>query len=377
MKLKKVCALICCMAVMCTTIACSDNKVKDEEYNVDDSNTEEVIEHAKEDVVQYLTDGALLSSDTIMTVNGADVSASYLLYWVASSISDYGYSNASAMDEDNGDDSTIGEEILNEAKNTATYYLSIRQQAEDRSLTLDDDQQEEVTNYMESLDENSLMYYSTNEDDQKNIYETYLYSMELQNTLYGDEGEYTVSDDDLKTYMGDNEYLTADYMFFGNGGDSEQAADEALQRAEKVYDTIKNVNEDDFENVFAEEQENADVSETDHTFYVGGGEDEKFANGVADLEIGETALIQSDSGVYIAHRKELNTDSIKEECAYNLFYQQLDNWSEEAKVATSSNYDKIDIRKFCEKLLTLQNAITETENAEAENAEDTSTVVDE
>ena len=377
MKLKKVCALICCMAVMCTTIACSDNKVKDEEYNVDDSNTEEVIEHAKEDVVQYLTDGALLSSDTIMTVNGADVSASYLLYWVASSISDYGYSNASAMDEDNGDDSTIGEEILNEAKNTATYYLSIRQQAEDRSLTLDDDQQEEVTNYMESLDENSLMYYSTNEDDQKNIYETYLYSMELQNTLYGDEGEYTVSDDDLKTYMGDNEYLTADYMFFGNGGDSEQAADEALQRAEKVYDTIKNVNEDDFENVFAEEQENADVSETDHTFYVGGGEDEKFASGVADLEIGETALIQSDSGVYIAHRKELNTDSIKEECAYNLFYQQLDNWSEEAKVATSSNYDKIDIRKFCEKLLTLQNAITETENAEAENAEDTSTVVDE
>ena len=168
MKLKKVCALICCMAVMCTTIACSDNKVKDEEYNVDDSNTEEVIEHAKEDVVQYLTDGALLSSDTIMTVNGADVSASYLLYWVASSISDYGYSNASAMDEDNGDDSTIGEEILNEAKNTATYYLSIRQQAEDRSLTLDDDQQEEVTNYLESLDENSLMYYSTNEDNKKN-----------------------------------------------------------------------------------------------------------------------------------------------------------------------------------------------------------------
>lgn len=371
MKLKKVCALICCMAVMCTTIACSDNKVKDEEYNVDDSNTEEVIENAKEDVVQYLTDGALLSSDTVMTVNGADVSASYLLYWVASNISDYGYSNASAMDEDNGDDSTIGEEILNEAKNTATYYLSIRQQAEDRSLTLDDDQQEEVTNYMESLDENSLMYYSTNEDDQKNIYETYLYSMELQNTLYGDEGEYTVSDDDLKTYMGDNEYLTADYMFFGNSGDSEQAAEEALQRAQEVYDTIKNVNEDEFENVFAEEQENADVSETNHTFCVGGGEDEKFASGVADLEIGETALIQSDSGVYIAHRKELNTDSIKEECAYNLFYQQLDNWSEEAKVATSSNYDKIDIRKFCEKLLTLQNAITEKENAEDENAEET------
>lgn len=371
MKLKKVCVLICCMTVMCATIACSDNKVKDEEYNVDDSNTEEVIETAKEDVVQYLTDGALLSSDTVMTVNGEDVSASYLLYWAASSISDYGYSSASAMDEDNGDGSTIGKDILTEAKNTATYYLSIRQQAEDRNLKLDDEQQDEVANYMESLDENSLMYYSTNEDDQKNIYETYLYSMELQNTLYGDEGEYTVSDDDLKTYMGDNEYLTADYMFFGNSGDSEQAAEEALQRAQEVYDTIKNVNDDELENVFAEEQENADVSETNHTFYVGGGEDEKFASGVADLEIGETALIQSDSGVYIAHRKELNTDSIKEECAYNLFYQRLDNWSEEAKVATSSNYDKIDIRKFCEKLLTLQNAITEKENAENENAEET------
>ena len=78
MKLKRLCALICCMAVMCTTIACSDNKVKDEEYNVDDSNTEDVIEAAKDDAVQYLTDGALKSSDTVMTVNGEDVSASYL-----------------------------------------------------------------------------------------------------------------------------------------------------------------------------------------------------------------------------------------------------------------------------------------------------------
>lgn len=377
MKLKRLCALICCMAVMCTTIACSDNKVKDEEYNVDDSNTEDVIEAAKDDVVQYLTDGALKSSDTVMTVNGEDVSASYLLYWAASNISDYGYSDASAMDEDNGDGSTIGEEILNEAKDTAAYYLAIRQQAEERELALDEDQQTEVTNYMDSLDENSLLYYSTNEDDQKNIYETYLYSMELQNTLYGDEGEYTVTDDDLKTYMSDNEYLTADYMFFGNSGDSEQAAEEALQRAQEVYDTIKNVDEDEFENVFAEEQENADVSETDHTFYVGGGEDEKFASGVADLEIGETALIQSDSGVYIAHRKELNTDSIKEECAYNLFYEQLDSWSEDAKVDTNSNFDKIDITQFCEKLLTLQNAITETENAEAENAEDTTNISNE
>ena len=375
MKLKRICALLCCMAVMCTTIACSDNKVKDEEYNVDDSNNEDVIEAAKEDVVQYLTNGTLNSSDTVMTVNSEDVSASYLLYWAASNISDYGYSDASAMDEDNGDGGTIGEEIINEAKDTATYYLSIRQQAEERKLALDEDQQAEVTNYMDSLDENSLLYYSTNEDDQKNIYETYLYSMNLQNTLYGDEGEYTVTDDDLKTYMGDNEYLTADYMFFGNSGDSEQAAEEALQRAQEVYDTIKNVNEDEFENVFAEEQENADVSETDHTFYVGGGEDEKFANGVADLEIGETALIQSDSGVYIAHRKELNTDSIKEECAYNLFYEQLDSWSKEAKVKTNSNFDKIDISQFCDKLLTLQNAITETENADAENTEDTSTVV--
>lgn len=377
MKFKRLCALLCCMAVMCTTIACSDNKVNDEEYNVDDSNNEDVIEAAKEDVVQYLTDGALKSSDTVMTVNGEDVSASYLLYWVASNISDYGYTDASAMDEDNGDGGTIGEEIINEAKDTATYYLSIRQQAEERKLALDEDQQAEVTNYMDSLDENSLLYYSTNEDDQKNIYETYLYSMDLQNILYGDEGEYTVTDDDLKAYMGDNEYLTADYMFFGNSGDSEQAAEEALQRAQEVYDTIKNVNEDEFENVFAEEQENADVSETDHTFYVGGGEDEKFANGVADLEIGETALIQSDSGVYIAHRKELNTDSIKEECAYNLFYEQLDSWSNEAKVKTNSNFDKIDISQFCDKLLTLQNAITETENADAENTEDTSTVVDE
>ena len=44
--------------------------------------------------------------------------------------------------------------------------------------------------------------------------------MDLWNLLYGNNGTGKVTDDDLKDYMGDNEYLTADYMFFGNNSKS-------------------------------------------------------------------------------------------------------------------------------------------------------------
>ena len=48
-----------------------------------DATLTEVPPEAKEDPVAYITDGAFASGDTIMTVNGVEVSADTLVYWLA------------------------------------------------------------------------------------------------------------------------------------------------------------------------------------------------------------------------------------------------------------------------------------------------------
>lgn len=365
MRLKKACAIICCAAAICSMTACSSGKTEDNgSYTVDDSDPSAVMDAAKEDVIQYLTNGELSSSDVVMTVNGEDVSASYLLYWIASNLTDYGYTDSAELKEENGDGETVGEGIVEEARDTATYYTTIRQKAEEKGLELDEDQQDETTKYLESMDENTLLYYATNEDDQKSIYESYLYSMDLQNLLYGDNGEETITDDDLKEYMGDKEYYTVDYMYFGKSDDDEDATAKAMERAESVYNELKGVSEKDFETKFSELKDNSDISELGHTFYRGDGEDEDLAEGLSKMEIGETGIIQTDFGVYVAHRVDLDTESIKSECAYDSFYDLLDQWSKDAKVKTNANYDKIDVVSFCDKLNSLHEAISNTEAEE-------------
>ena len=371
MKFKKVCAIICCIAMVGSMAGCStiDNTDTSSSYSVDDSDNTAVLEAAREDVVQYLTDGALKNEDIAMTVNGEDVQASYLLYWLASNITDYGYSDPSEMEEDDGNGQTVGDMLLDGARDSTTYNVAISQQAKKNNIELNDDEKSQLNEYLDSLDQNSLLRYSTTEDDQKSIYESYLYTMDLWNLLYGDNGTEKVTDDDLKDYMGDNEYFTVDYMYFGNSDDSDEAAAKSMERAEAVYNELKDVSEDEFENEFSELQGDSDISETDHTFYLGGGENEQFANGVSDMQIGDTKIIQTDNAVYIAHRNELNTDSIKEECAYNMFNEQLAQWSDEANVKTNKNYDKIDVTSFCEKLLNLQEVITSSETEDQESEE--------
>ena len=142
MRLKKACAIICCAAAICSMTACSSGKTEDNgSYTVDDSDPSAVMDAAKEDVIQYLTNGELSSSDVVMTVNGEDISASYLLYWIASNLTDYGYTDSAELKEENGDGETVGEGIVEEARDTATYYTTIRQKAKEKGLELDEDQQ--------------------------------------------------------------------------------------------------------------------------------------------------------------------------------------------------------------------------------------------
>lgn len=374
MKFKKICAILCCVAVAGTgaLTGCSSSgseaEKADSSYDVDTEDADSVLEAAQEDVVLFLTDGAIRSTDTVMTVNGEEVPASYFFYWVASSITDYGYSDSSELDGESDDGATVGEEILDEAQASSAYYYALKQKADDYGITLSEDEEEQTTEYLDSLDDYTLMYYSTSKDAQQKVYEAYLLSLDLQSYLFGEGGEYEVTEEDLEEYMGDNEYVTIDFMYFGTGSDGDTS--EAVSRAEAA---MAELNEGGYDEMFAEVQEESDYVQEDYTFYIGGGENEDLQNAVQEMEVGDTRVVESDYGVYLVHKKDLVTDTVEEECAYENFYSLLDSWGEEAETEMADIYSLVDVDAFCDRLLTLQDAINEAMEEEADETTDADT----
>lgn len=377
MKFKKICATLCCVAVAgsMTLAGCSsdDGAVTkaDSSYEVDTEDAESVLEAAQEDVILFLTDGAVRSTDTIMTVDGEEVPATFFFYWVASNITDYGYSDSSELEEESDEGVTVGDEILTEAQTSTAYYYALRAHADEYGLELSEDETEQTAEYLESLDDYTLMYYATSADAQQRVYETYLLSLDLQSYLFGEGGEYEVTEEDLEEYMGDNEYVTVDFMYFGAGSDGD--IETAVSRAEAV---LAELEEGGYDEMFAEVQEDSDYVLEDYTFYIGGGENEDLQAAVQEMETGDTQVVESDYGVYLVHKKDLVTDSVEEECAYENFYSLLDSWGEEAETEMADIYSLVDISTFCDRLLTLQDAISEAMDAEAEEAEEAATDTD-
>lgn len=377
MKFKKICAMLCCVAVagsmMLAGCSSDDGAVTkaDSSYEVDTEDAESVLEAAQEDVILFLTDGAVRSTDTIMTVDGEEVPATFFFYWVASSITDYGYSDSSELEEESDEGVTVGDEILTEAQTSSAYYYALRAHADEYGLELSEDETEQTAEYLESLDDYTLMYYATSADAQQRVYETYLLSLDLQSCLFGEGGEYEVTEEDLEEYMGDNEYVTVDFMYFGAGSDGD--IETALSRAEAV---LAELEEGGYDEMFAEVQEESDYVLEDYTFYIGGGENEDLQAAVQEMETGDTQVVESSYGVYLVHKKDLVTDTVEEECAYENFYSLLDSWGEEAETEMAGIYSLVDISTFCDRLLTLQDAISEAMEAEAEEAEEAATDTD-
>ena len=118
-------------------------------------------------VVSYLTDGAITSEETVMTVNGVEIPASaYFYQWAYfAGYLAYYYQGKDATDtfsldkEING--TTYKDYLLDNTRSSLLASAIAAQKGQEQKLKLSADAKKTIDNLAESADENTRLYYAT------------------------------------------------------------------------------------------------------------------------------------------------------------------------------------------------------------------------
>lgn len=361
MVFRKTCALLCCAALALPVAGCSGST--ETETSAEAETTEDydgIIAEASKDPAAYLTDGELSGDDSIGTINGEDIPAGLFLYGAAEAAESSGVTDTEGLDIDAGGGYTYAEQFFLTAQNSAAWYIITHQKADEYGVTLSEEEEKELANYLDGLDDDTLLYYGTTAEDQEYIYETSLLYQNLKEALFVEGGEYEATDEALEEYISGGDYVTVDYLYFGvaSTGDvelSQEAADEALAQ----------IDMSDIEGSMETLSESADAYMQDYTFDASyGGESEALSDAASALQEGELVTSATDYGVYLIYRKSLDMDYIEDEYTDTTFTSLYYTWQDEADIVYNENYDKLDTGTFFERLFSLQNAISQTLSAE-------------
>lgn len=373
-----------------------------------------VPQEALDDVVSYLTDGAYAADDVITTVGSTPVTAAQVLYWTAYqqySMTYYYYSNYGmtfSMSDTLEDGTTVGDSLLQYGLDTAVSYAVGAQKAQDSGVTLSEENAsaletlyaDNVTNYGEDrwqaylsaglIDEadytqeqkaewiqshgeefykHSLTYYATTPDAYQQTYNNIYYCQTLQDSLFGEGGQYAPTEetmaDYLQDYIADNGVCWARCILFSTQDCADDAAVAEVQaQAQAVYDELSALPADQLSQAFTDKQ-----SQYDKSGYTA-GEVQRYQNtdslvdgfyeGIQALEVGQLGMTEkTDYGYFILLREPDQPEDLSEtaEDAYiaATFDSLLSQWKQEYGVEEPAL--NLDADAFFTKLTELQQTL--------------------
>lgn len=335
---------------------------------------------AVDDVVDYLTDGTLKSTDTALTVDGEEVPAPFYLYWVAYQMSSLAQSGVTAdqLDTELSEGQTAADFLKENSKTYAVYYYSMAKAAEEAGLTLDEEEQAQADEYVEGLEPAAMLYYSTNADAQRIVYEQYLLGQKLQDTLYGEGSEDAPSDEDLTAYATELSYYTCRYILFPltDGDGNEVDSDTQKAQCQKVYDELKAVDAAELEDTFQTYQEQYNTTEngadgnTDRFTFSASSVVSGFADTIDTLEDNELGMTEEATsyGYFVILRLPLELDestmtTLRSSYVSDRFDSDIQDKVAQTEVEWTDAASELDIKAFCTKLAALQQEITSAQAA--------------
>lgn len=380
-----------------------------------DADTETTLPaEAVEDVVAYLTDGAYTKDTVLATVGDTPITAAEVLYWIAYQqynmtyyyYTYYGYSFN--MTDDMGDGTTVGESLYDFGVDTALIYAVGSQKAKDLGITLseenaaalenlyaenvtyygedrwqayvdaglineadytDEQKAEWIQAHGEEFYQHSLMYYASTTDAYTDLISCYYYFSTLQDSLFGEGGEYEPTEetmaDYMESYIADNGLLWGRCILFSTQECEDDAAVAEVQaQAQAVYDELSGLSGQDLSDQFTLKQ--VDYDKSGYT----AGEVQHYSNtdslvdgyydGLAALNPGQIALTdKTDYGYFILLREEDQTDTIYDTVVSDYTSTTYDalvaQWTEEYGVDCSM--PDLDLTNFYAKLAELQQTL--------------------
>lgn len=373
---KRIFALVLsvCMALSLLT-GCGSSSSGDSSVSGDASTavSAEIPAEALEDVVSYLTDGALTSDTVVMTVGGTDVTADYYLYQLAYSANmmnltyQYYYGTDIDLSMEVSEGQTAAQYVQNAADSTVKGYFALEQQAAEMGVALTDEEQESIDSYQFSSDANDLLYYSTTASAMTHLYQQYSLSSSLQELLYGEGGELAPTEETIQDYISSNGLYNCRYILCQVSEDATEEEDAAAkQKCQDIYDELSQLEGEELLAKFQEYQaENPDGNTDEFSFNDSSSLTDGFREKLAELEIGQLGMTDKTGyGYFTLLRLDVDTDSVKEDYISSSYAAQMSEWGEAAECTTTEAYDKIDPLSFYENLTALQSTIDAYEAAQ-------------
>ena len=373
-----------------------------------------VPQEALDDVVSYLSDGAYAADDVITTVGSTPVTAAQVLYWAAYqqySMTYYYYSNYGmtfSMSDTLEDGTTVGDSLLQYGLDTAVAYAVGAQKAQESGVTLSQENasaletlyadnvtsygedrwqayvsaglineadytQEQKAEWIQSHGEefykHSLTYYATTPDAYQQTYNNIYYCQTLQDTLFGEGGQYAPTQetmaDYLQDYIADNGVCWARCILFSTQDCADDAAvAEVEAQAQAVYDELAALPADQLSQAFTDKQ-----TEYDKSGYTA-GEVQYYSNtdslvdgfyeGIQALEVGQLGMTdKTDYGYFILLREPDQPEDLSAtaEDAYTsaTFDSLISQWKQEYGVEEPAL--NLDANAFFTKLSELQQTL--------------------
>ncbi len=363
---------------------------------------EEIPLVATEDSVQKVVG---IPGDTVMfTVNGEGITAAELYYWIAASVERvgyYSYGSAAAIDwTATQDGKSISEFILEDAKQTATFYRLIKLEAAKAGIALSDtdraDLEGQIAAYIKDMGEEGyaarLQQICLSDGEFRQMLETgYLYTA-VQNDLFGDKGKNPPTDKDLIAMADEEGLMRAKHILIktvnmaSDGtrtplSDEEQAA--AKAKAEGILAQLKattgSAQAELFDKLMEENSEDgrgADGKLSAPDGYLFGTKEmvQEFEDATKALEYNQISdLVKTDYGYHIILRLPPVSDEMRDKWISAKMEETTNGWLAAAKVEDGAGMANIDVKTFYDALVAYRATLAPAEETPAPTSTTTPT----
>ena len=349
------------------------------------------------------------ASEPVLTVDGGEVPAEELLYWVSYTADQYAQYGMLDWTMDMGDGSTMADYILDTAVQNATLYQVVDDHAEARDADWTEKNASEYQSQLDDMiwslgvqaglvssdsaetttDENGQTTYVIPEDVEPQVdaefvrflaymglsqegffhlnQTSFLYNNMLEQ-IQNDESITAETLDEAGVYHAKHILIQAEPVTDEEGNVTDDGMAAAQTRAQEIYDQLMSA-EDPltlFDELMASESQDPGSQSQPDGYTFGPGEMvAEFEEGTAALAIDEIgAPVQSDYGYHIILRLDADNDEGRAKYLDVL----VDQWMDEAQVEQSEALQSLDLQAFYEGLGELRTALNEQAAAAQETA---------
>ena len=346
-----------------------------------------------------------IARDTpLITVDGAEVPAEEVLYWVSNYADQYAAWGMTDLSMDMGDGQTLGQYYLDSAVETATLYQLMQNKADELKLGWNKENQaaydEQLQTMKESMAQQAGLDIQTQGDQvdtelvrlisymglsQEGFFRinqaSFLYN-NLMEGLFGAEGTDapdTGKLDEAGVYHAKHILIKAEPTTDADGNVTDDGMAAAQAQAQEIYDQLLAAEDPMtlFDQLMTEYTDDVDSSGnvnggTDgYTFGPGEMVDE-FYEGTKALGEGEISQpVQSQYGYHIILRLSADNEAGYDKYAQIKMQDQIDQWMDEVQVERSETLESLDLQAFYDELNTLRSDISTASQADSAPAETT------